>query len=192
MLVVFVASQAFAIGLRSEDPGLRPLSVILQWIAIACGFALFAYTVFLRFYGRPLRALEAARRHGEQAWLFSPTAETRAALASLSKGAIDRVPFVMMLELKSAAVLVRAPAERGPNLVIPVGAIERVEIGQTFNVTTANECLVLVISTGRGAEPVRLPLLLQRETAPRIFTMGGPALQDAQNALHAFVTQART
>lgn len=187
LLVVFLASQAFVLSVRSDGSVHQSLSVILQGIAIVCGVALLLYTVFLLIYGRPLRVLEAVRRDEEKAWLFSPTAETKAALRTLSNGAIDRVPLVLMLQLKSPDVIVRAPTKRGPHLVIPAGAIQAVEVGQTFNVTTQNECLVLVISTADGAPPVRLPLLLQRDTAPRIFTMTGQTLQEVRNAVHTSV-----
>lgn len=163
-------------------------SSLWQWLAVIGGTGLLVYAIFAIFYTRPLRALGRLRREGERAWVVSVAKETKSAIRVLSRATMNSVPWVLLLRLKGTELVIQSPKKQdGSSLAIPVGLIERVEVGRTFNVNTHDAALVLTVRASGEGEAVRLPLMLQRDRAPRVFLMGEQSLETVAQTLRAFI-----
>lgn len=193
-LVVIAAGGVAVIQLATGAPGdVHPIwSLILQGFTICVGVIAMVYGTFWIVYGLPLRILGRVRRNGTKAWIASPTPETKFALRTLTAERISAVPLVLLLELGRSELIIKSPTRPTPHLTIPFAAITRIDTGHTFNVTTPSECVVLAVSApGHVGRLVRLPLLLQRDRPPRIFTMTGSALANAADVIRTHVISAQ-
>jgi hypothetical protein len=173
LFLVFLLAQALALGARfAETSG--TLFGLLQTIAILVALAVGWIVWWLSVSRVTARQFAAFRADGDSAWLVSTHRETKRAVELATSGGVRRLPSVFLIELRNGGVCFVAPPQQDPFFRVPSDQVRDVNVGRTYGMGGASECLVVTIRS--SGSDIDLPLVLLREKPPHLFTQGGADL----------------